>query len=168
MTKMHPKGNDPDFILDKVTLGTTLKLTYRIMNDRTLDYKKFQLTERENWQGSFAKIIHNISKKMAEECTFDLDNQKIRDIRAKNIAFEGLKAKAVLQVHLVSELDPFEVKTHEITLTGEQKKTVIDEAKAYIEERSRVQGELFDMREAVVKVNDQYREGNFNAEKKAS
>lgn len=138
-------------------MGTTLKIAYRYFNERTQDYKILQLTEKENWQGSFAGVIHDISERLAEACTLDLENQQIRDIRAKSIAFEGLKTKGTLLVHLVGHLDPFKISTHEINISGELKKQATEEARAFIEERKRVQGDLFAIGDAVVRVNEDFK-----------
>lgn len=160
------KEKKADFVLDKVTLGTRLVLDYKYLNERTHAYKELTLREKENWQGSFAGVIHDIAEKMAKECTLDLDNQRIRDIRVKTVEFEGINAKATLVVYLVGSLDPFEIKTHKISIGTELKEQAITEARAFIEERSRQQGDLFDISGSVVRVNQNFKDAAAKTDKK--
>lgn len=132
-----------EFILDSVTIGTSLTLKYQAYNDRMSDYRNMSMKEKENWHPDFGDCCRDIAEVAAKECTLDPADENIRSIRPKKLSFEGLKCKAELIIYKTGSLDPFTVKSHTFTLDAELKKQIIEEARAYAYNEKRLQGDLF-------------------------
>lgn len=150
--------------MDSVTVGTKIKVNYQLFNDRTKDYKELQLTEKENWHSDFADIVAHITGLAAKVATLDINSMLIRDVRAKKLAFEGLRCIAVLHVYTINSLDPIKVTTYEFSLPAETKLQITHEAEKYIMTDKRRQGDLFALGEAIVK-NKKHPEQDTETEK---
>lgn len=147
----QPEQQQEHFILDSITVGTSIKVKYQIFNERTRDYKRMSLTEKEDWHPDFADIVATITRKAADVATLDIDGNQIQNVRAKKLAFEGLNCIAELHVYRPLSVDPIKITTYAFNIDGETKLQITHEANQYVLHEKRRQGDLFGLGEAIVK-----------------
>lgn len=138
------------FILDKILFGTKLKIHYQAWNENMNDYRDHMINEKEDWHNDFKDVIRDITLVAARKVYVDVENDGIRNIRLKKIAFEGLMCKGELIVYTYGKLEPFKIQTYAFNLDSELKRHVIEEAEAYIYRDKRNMGDMFSMGAAVI------------------